>query len=469
MLRVSQDDVIRVNPGPNGWRMPTRAVIDVGNTVLTLPIDYKGAPLPVPSPWSYVPKDVVDLQNKQVILASNPVRVAGSFAPNVSEGSFSVLVTESSFMLFYDGSNTSLPLVQRRSDGYSETLPAGKLTCRGITPGAPGAPGPFVSVMPYFVPGTCNISFVEGDGTSPDPTNFCFAGQSVPARAYTEARSRGREPLTEGPLIIQLAMAPDVASPGSGMQVGNSTTNGTLTVTLDSPGQNGTVNTAFSLMAHAVDAHGHNISGWDIYADGGTQPIWSYRNVTNNIMANLALSAAVHTLTLEAWNDLGTMAAVTISVNVVDNTGTTTGGGGVVTPPPPPPNTSGGNLGGYQPPIRVLCVMLGTVIETLGPSPWHQEQFPQYNWVRIYTKNGRELICTPEHPVFTARAGRTEARDVRKQDMIVTQTGEEEVVESKAFNRAGIKVCVHMDWGHLFWANGILSHNIKVDRQVLGL
>jgi hypothetical protein len=74
----------------------------------------------------------------------------------------------------------------------------------------------------------------------------------------------------------------------------------------------------------------------------------------------------------------------------------------------------------------------------------------------------RSLTGVPEHRIGTSRAGMTEMRDVRKGDLLLTCDGEEKVTMSKSFSRPGVKVSLHMEYGHLAWFNGILGHNKKL-------
>jgi hypothetical protein len=136
------------------------------------------------------------------------------------------------------------------------------------------------------------------------------------------------------------------------------------------------------------------------------------------------------------------------------------------------------------------CVMTGTDIDPLGNSPYsvgiHQEE----NWQRLTTDNHLSVNCTLNHPVYVNRDmvitsliaqygfdglinaqnadsllqdARCEAATVQVGESILTRFGLRPVTESYAFLRACTKRSVHMDYGHLYWANGILSHNYKIE------
>jgi hypothetical protein len=137
-------------------------------------------------------------------------------------------------------------------------------------------------------------------------------------------------------------------------------------------------------------------------------------------------------------------------------------------PPPPPapaPVTDPTAPPTYTPPPvppggTTYCVMLGTEIVPIGDSPWWTEEVQQNEWVQVIT-NLRQLTGVPEHIMVTGRAGYTEMRDIRKGDLVITCWGEEKVERTSYFKRPGIKVNLHMEWGHLAWFNGFLGHNLK--------
>jgi hypothetical protein len=409
-----------------------------------------------------VPPIVSPLLNT-VQLSNIAIDVRGSFAPTITDAGFTYIADTTSVTVYYDGTNGSKRVKQRRRSGYDETLPPGFITITGLTPSAVGAAdGPIYDLIPFFIPGSCAVSWVQGVTGEPA---FCWPTGTAAPDDINKASIRGREPIAQAVISIQLQPVPVPPPPPTtpppvnpGTQSGNTAVNGTLTNVVDYPGQNAAENISFNGSAHATDSSGKKISGWEVYLDNtliyhltasvSTPGPWP------NISFPINTNPGTHTLVTKAYNTAGTHADVTTPFSTSD-----LGGGG--TPPPPPPTP---DPPAPQPPrIPPGCVMLGTVLETLGPSPWHREQMPQNEWVRIFTDRGRELIGTPDHPVFTSRAGRTELRDCRKGDYVLCIEGEERIMEVKAFNRPGVKVRVHMDWGHLFWAGGFLSHNVKLD------
>jgi hypothetical protein len=126
---------------------------------------------------------------------------------------------------------------------------------------------------------------------------------------------------------------------------------------------------------------------------------------------------------------------------------TTAGGGGTIGP--------GGAVGGGG-----RCVMLGTDIEALGGYECATKHYPNNDWIRIKA-GGRILNCTPDHPLYHADKGKIRADQFALGDWVITDNGEREIVELEPFIRVCTKVEVVMESGHLFWANGFLSHNLK--------
>lgn len=125
-----------------------------------------------------------------------------------------------------------------------------------------------------------------------------------------------------------------------------------------------------------------------------------------------------------------------------------------------------------SPPARQTgtCVMLGSHIKPLGEFAYDTQNYRQTDWVRIETEPGgiftRGLNCTPNHPLYDSEQGRVDASFfVGKSRWIITDAGEEKTTNTTQFVRDCTKVQVKMREGHLFFANGFLSHNIKLDLQ----
>lgn len=118
------------------------------------------------------------------------------------------------------------------------------------------------------------------------------------------------------------------------------------------------------------------------------------------------------------------------------------------------------------PPINPgMCVMLGTHIKPLGYEEYDTVNAPQTDWVRIETEAGpftRSLNCTPNHPLYDSEQGKVDASFfVGKRRWILTDHGEELITNTTQFLRSCTKVHVKMKQGHIFFANGFMSHNFK--------
>ncbi len=119
------------------------------------------------------------------------------------------------------------------------------------------------------------------------------------------------------------------------------------------------------------------------------------------------------------------------------------------------------------PPTRQLgtCVRLGTHIEPLGSfgkSEITERLHKQEKWWHLETDGGLVLECTPDHNMYHALKGRVEAQTIPTGDKVITRFGEQAITKSYGFVHGCTKVEVVMERGHLFWANGFLSHNGKI-------
>jgi len=116
-------------------------------------------------------------------------------------------------------------------------------------------------------------------------------------------------------------------------------------------------------------------------------------------------------------------------------------------------------------PDRGACVRLGTHIEPLGSfgkSEITEIIHPQKDWWHLESDGGLVLECTPNHNMYHAHKGRVEAQTIPVGDKVITRFGEQRITKAYHFIHACNKVEVAMERGHLFWANGFLSHNIKL-------
>lgn len=124
------------------------------------------------------------------------------------------------------------------------------------------------------------------------------------------------------------------------------------------------------------------------------------------------------------------------------------------------------------PPTRQIgsCVMLGTHLKALGNEEIETVNRRQTDWVRIETEPGgvftRGLNCTPNHPLYDSEQGKVDASFfVGKSRWIITEYGEEKITNTTQFIRDCTKVEARMKSGHIFFANGFMSHNIKLNLE----
>lgn len=134
------------------------------------------------------------------------------------------------------------------------------------------------------------------------------------------------------------------------------------------------------------------------------------------------------------------------------STGTTAGSGGSFSPP-----SGGGGAGGGG---SLTCPIEGTEIVAVGVSQPKIEKVFETNWVRIKTKNGKELVASHSHLLYT-RYGLQRIRMLTIGEAVVTIDGESEITDITTETKRAYKLAIEIPIGHLYWANGILSHNVK--------
>lgn len=132
--------------------------------------------------------------------------------------------------------------------------------------------------------------------------------------------------------------------------------------------------------------------------------------------------------------------------------------GSVTTPADGGGDTSGGGGGGGG--SQGGCVLVGTTIATLGDLPHECKELDETHWVTVTLKDSRQLQATRNHPVYTER-GKISLAAVPVGHKLITDVGLVEVTEKVYIQTLRVKWQVIMPKGHLYWANGILSHNLK--------
>lgn len=119
--------------------------------------------------------------------------------------------------------------------------------------------------------------------------------------------------------------------------------------------------------------------------------------------------------------------------------------------------SGGGGTGGGG-----FCVMSGTHIEPLLDE-WDYEirVFPETEWIRVTSRLG-EVNVVPGHTFYYPDGQPVKARSLHPGEYIVHKQGDVKVTEAFPFTRVCTKWQVVMTKGHLYFANGYLSHNVKL-------
>src|SRR5579864_764546 len=86
-----------------------------------------------------------------------------------------------------------------------------------------------------------------------------------------------------------------------------------VTVDVRSPGNGATVFSPVDFEARAVSAH--PITGWHIYVDGGTDPVFSKDNASS-IFGSVPVSPGTHKFVVRAWDATGAFGDQTLTLNV---------------------------------------------------------------------------------------------------------------------------------------------------------
>ena len=120
------------------------------------------------------------------------------------------------------------------------------------------------------------------------------------------------------------------------------------------------------------------------------------------------------------------------------------GGGGV---------SSGGGGSGLR------CPIVGTDITFLrSNTTCEREEFENDVWVEV--KCGEfSLTATLEHPVYSIEKGKVTLDEVALGHFLLTDSGEAEVTSKMYFRKTDKGMKITVPKSHLYYANGILSHN----------
>ena len=111
--------------------------------------------------------------------------------------------------------------------------------------------------------------------------------------------------------------------------------------------------------------------------------------------------------------------------------------------------------------------MLNTHIKRFGDGQEYVTvHHRQTDWINLAIEDyPRTLSCTPNHELISPDRGKQPADSFKSGDWIITEHGEKKLAEVRMFYKDCTKMQVMMPTGHLYFANGFLSHNVKLPRE----
>lgn len=155
-------------------------------------------------------------------LRQTDITKLGSIPPTVIDG-FSVVVTDVTANIYWDGTNSSVQIQIRRTDGSVRVIPPGNLAITGLVANTTYYMLPFWSTLSEG--DTCGqIGWVAGTAGSP---KFCFLTMTLDAVAAQALQFR--EPLAHPAIIFKTNAAPGpgtTTSSGGGSGTGGGTYQG---------------------------------------------------------------------------------------------------------------------------------------------------------------------------------------------------------------------------------------------------
>jgi hypothetical protein len=189
-----------------------------------------------------------------------------------------------------------------------------------------------------------------------------------------------------------------------------------------------------------------------------TDNAFNFFNVSGNFYINLAASTQFFfypyydgaSVLLSGGANVGA-SLVNAAVMFADGHTPLAGSAGFTTGTPAVGGSGSGGGGG--------CVMIGSRIFPLGSSAI-AVPFPNEEWI-LLEAGDHVLICTPDHPVISESRGKVRADDLDIGEILICDDGGQPIKNLVPLRFKGTKLKAEMANGHLFWANGILSHNHK--------
>lgn len=104
------------------------------------------------------------------------------------------------------------------------------------------------------------------------------------------------------------------------------------------------------------------------------------------------------------------------------------------------------------------CPIVGTKLEPLG-GDFKNTEFENEDWIEVELQEEITLTATSSHLIYTAERGKVSLHHLEIGEHVLGVRGELEVVSKMYFKKKGKATKVHVTNSHLYYANGILSHN----------
>jgi hypothetical protein len=149
-----------MNGNPNNvWGQPDSSwLVKMTSKKYGQNLQYIRGGQPVVSSGNFLPLDNALINPDGTInLTSNAIAKQGTNAQSVSEAGFAFTATSTSITLYWDGTNGSQVIVQRRSDHSRQVIPPGSITVSGLSPSTR------YYFLPFWVPAnSCQVGWAHG-------------------------------------------------------------------------------------------------------------------------------------------------------------------------------------------------------------------------------------------------------------------------------------------------------------------
>jgi hypothetical protein len=147
----------------------------------------------VPSSGSYAVLDKDVVESGTISLLTSPISLSGANSTTVSSVGFAFTWATPAATIYWDGTNGSKVVVQRRSDRTRQVIPPGSITVTGLL----GLTRYYM--LPFNTPSNrCTVGFVQGTVGTP----AIFFTDTTDLSALQQQNYQEREPLSNGYIYI---------------------------------------------------------------------------------------------------------------------------------------------------------------------------------------------------------------------------------------------------------------------------